>query len=483
MLSLKRKSLDLAGWNINPKPVIRNPNRGIPVMHHNITQQCPRLIDNLPVEILDHIQYHLPLPDVGALRLSCSAIAKKLCRTRYVHHFRNKSIDLSQTALQRFLQMMTDKSGVGCLLENCTIVGIAQLSVVPAQETAQLQELLTHCFSNLTQHLPDKCLASLTLQIKAGEYNQNGQFIESEAFYSSQAIWEAARRTFITVMAALHAAKLAVVHRFSVFMGEKGCSLAYSEFINFDTYVASNISFQPFQSLKRFEASFSVLNTSSGVEQLEAFVRHPTNILHDIAQAISKAMPTLEILHLHWYALGKVQVPFAAQEVSSPIESSYSLKCLRECILRGFYIIETDLLGFLTAVQPEALSLAYVSMIVGDWSRILQYITNPYTSTTWFHLDDIFHKAFPLVSKGPGLVHFNGPGAPKFQYRVREIWPSTLSSHDVTDAIEYRIPSGGALRSLQKNRWRRGNRAEYGPWNGRYDFIAQNSEDFSRQAD
>lgn len=430
----------------------------------------PCSINALPTEVLDSIAYYLDVSDTGVLRLSCHAINNKLLQTRYVAHFKYKTIQLSQPALQRFIQV-TNKNSLGCLLESCTIVGLAQLSAVSAQESERQKKLLAIAFGNLTQFTQHKSLGSLTLQIRGGDQDANGRFIESKEFQSRRAVWDAASRTFATAMEALNVSQLAVSHGLSLFTEQKGCSLVLDDFISM---LVQPESFTAFQGLEWLKASFSVSpevlpDTLSPNTEVQPRLIYPDSILHNITKVIAKTMPVLESADIHWYHVGRRRLPFPGQETDTSKQKDLFTTRLKECTLSGLYVTETDLLGFLNTTKPKTLSLKHIHIISGQWAPVLEQLTSPESGITSYYIDDVFQST--------SLLHFNEPGTPKYPYKNREHWPSSLAreSNLVREIIQHRIPSGRVLGSPQRQRWLRENAAKYGPCKGLYDFIKLNT--------
>jgi hypothetical protein len=242
-----------------------------------------------------------------------------------------------------------------------------------------------------------------------------------------------------------------------------------------------------FGSLKRLTVSLSAPHKAATEHQSEAAVteteaqaqsRHSNLILQGIMQ-VSRIMPELESLELHWYNLGDSMstspVPSATRQESSTSSAS---ACLKECSLHGIYLSESHLLQFLEAVHPATLTLTDVRLVSGTYASIFKYLTGPDSPVTYYDLDDI--------REGNALVHFDVPGSSKFRYRGGNVGPSSLTrqtSH-VKEAIRYRFASGRPLGSGERMRWLKSKARDFGPPNdGVYDFIELNSQKIAAAPD
>jgi len=214
---------------------------------------------------------------------------------------------------------------------------------------------------------------------------------------------------------------------------------------------------------------------------LEAQVQsstHQTSILQDILE-LSRIMPSLETLDLHWYNVRGVNytVPSQHSNPREAVNDKPSLN-LEECSLRGIYTSGADLLHFLKTVQPGSVTMADVHLVSGSYVPIMDYFADPDSPVRSYHLDDIWAPRVNQWETDHNLVHFEAPGQPKFRYSRDTPGPSTLIrlGSQVKDVVHYRYAQGRALGSGQKYRWSTNKGIEFG-WpvgTGGHDFIALN---------
>lgn len=205
---------------------------------------------------------------------------------------------------------------------------------------------------------------------------------------------------------------------------------------------------------------------------------HQTSILRDIFE-VSRIMPSLEALDLHWYnAQGDSYSPPSPSITPQEVVVSRPSMSLEECILRGVYTSETDLLHFLKTVRPGSVSLADVQLVSGAYAPIFDYLAVPDSLVEMYHLDD-------LLEPERKLVHFEVPGRPKFPYQNDVPGPSTLirQGRQVKDVIEYRWARRRALGSGPWHRWSASKSEEYG-WGGTGsgDFIVLNGPEWKNMS-
>jgi len=199
--------------------------------------------------------------------------------------------------------------------------------------------------------------------------------------------------------------------------------------------------------------------------------RHSQRLLRDLLRVLH-IMPQLESLAVHWYNLGE-KAPFAPPFESDPrLENSISpasVPCLKEYSLRGIHVSESDLLHFLEAVRPLAVTLTNIRLVSGTYASIFSYLTDPDIPVTIYDLDD-------SSEQNTKLVHFEVPGNPNFKYIGSNVGPSSIvrRGSQAKEAIPYRLPPGRAIGAGERNCWLKAKAEEFGPLDGHYDFVGLN---------
>ncbi|KAL1875521.1 hypothetical protein Plec18167_005457 [Paecilomyces lecythidis] len=431
-------------------------------------------LEALHTELVELIVVYLEPHDIASLRLTSRTIREKASWGCFGALFKRKNIELETETLQQMTRV-TSHDQPGRLLQHCTITGIARTdATAPAENTEHLR-LLTEAFRNIKQHSPKHALASLSLRVAARSESADGSLVEPDSFLSQISIWETALRTFNITMTALNQSQLPVVEQLDIFGSLRGCSLACDAFLSFANNPAS---VDIIGSLKGLTVSLSVpyevevndFKEAGELEAVPAKFSNPNLILLDTLQVLSM-MPELETFRLHWHSLGaRIEIPSTSIAAHQRKAISLVSTSLKECSLRGIQVSGSDLLQFLEAVQPAALTLTDTTLVSGTYTPIFKYITSPDCPVTSYCLDDIW--------QGRNLVHFEVPGKSKFRFARDSPGPTTLLRKGSTtkEEIRYRFSSGRALGSPQRYRWVKSKAEEFGLYHcGRYDFIGLNS--------
>ena len=433
-------------------------------------------LEALPVELIEHIVTLLDFRDIAALRLTSRTLDSKASQGSFTAFFKYKNIELTTRILQELVQV-TSQSGLGCLLQHCTITGIARNETAAPDGDTELLRLLTEAFCNLRQRSKKRELASLRLRVAARIESQDGTLIEPDKFRSWSSIWDAALRAFNVTTTALNESQLPIVGHLDIFGSLRGCSLSCDAFSAFaDTLAATHV----YNSLKRLTVSLSAVYkatmnddfaTAFTDEEAQSESRHLRFVFEDILQML-QSMPELQCLDLHWYNIGnKASISAAPPSARQKSGTSPISTRLKECSLRGIYTTESALLQFLQAVHPTMLTLTDVRLISGTYAPIFEHLTGPYGSVMCYHLDDLH--------EGNALVHFDVPGSSKFRYRGGNVGPSSLTrqTDDARQTIRYRFAPGRALGSGERMRWLKSKAREFGSVTGDvYDFIELNAQ-------
>ncbi|KAI1452466.1 hypothetical protein F4805DRAFT_447374 [Annulohypoxylon moriforme] len=343
---------------------------------------------------------------------------------------------------------ITSQGHLGCLLQHCTITGVAGSDTSGTRNDDEHIRLLSKAFSNLKQRSPKSGLASLCLRVSVRNRDST-----SESYSPSlrKSIWTTALRTFNVIMAALHESQLPVDEHLDIYGGVSRCSLTYDALLPLTQRFTS---MSIFSSLKKLTVSLSspfmdleesTLDSATGIPEQSSQTTHGKLALQGLLD-ISSIMPKLENLDVHWYNI--IAYDTSITPLNPAVELGHSnFACLKTCRLSGVYIIESDLLDLVKAIHPAALTMTDVRLTLGTYSSIFEYMTLLNTPITYYHLDDL--------REGHALVHFDVPGKAKFPYRGITMGPSTLTRQqdEVKDALRYRITYKRPLGSGERMHW------------------------------
>ncbi|KAI9664772.1 MAG: hypothetical protein M1821_006220 [Bathelium mastoideum] len=433
-------------------------------------------LEALPIELIEHIVTFLELDDIASLRLTSRTIENDASQGSFTALFKHKNVELTMKTLQK-MERVTSQGRLGCLLRHCTITGILRnkkAAAAAAYKDIEYSRVLAAAFGNLKRRTG--MIASLRLSLDTRGEIINGEPIHTDDFRSWRTVWETALCTFHVTMDALNSSQLPVIEHLDIFGSLRACSLGCDAFL---TLAPKFLSTHVFESLKRLTVSLSApheavkenANGSNVYENIApAQSRLSEPILQDIMQ-VSRIMPKLEGLEIHWFNLGQFDVNSEVSSVTCH-DSGARLPppSLKECTLRGLYVSESDLLQFLNAVRPVALTLTDIRLVSGTYTAMSRFLTGPESPVTYYQLDDI--------REGGNLVHFNMPGRPKFPYRYDRVGPSSLTRRNsqVKEAIRYRFASGRPLGSPARARWVKEKAREFGPPNHQclYNLIEMN---------
>ncbi|EPE07857.1 f-box domain protein [Ophiostoma piceae UAMH 11346] len=221
-------------------------------------------LDQLHLEVVDHIIDLLDLSDVAAVRLTCRSLARAAAyNRRHQQRYRHKTVELTAHCLVEFAYLTRAPSMlVPCHLSSLTLRGIARnkrglnfdvvddmhyrdikatdiaddpeadhdVDLAPRDDPSHHVHLLVDAFSNLRQHSARGSLETLTLTV--------GQSIASatsgsEHRYSPswRTVWAAAEHAFTTAMAALHASGLVVTEHLDVVRSLECCAIPHAVFL------------------------------------------------------------------------------------------------------------------------------------------------------------------------------------------------------------------------------------------------------------
>lgn len=436
------------------------------------------VLDDLPLEIVDAILWHVAIPDISSLRLSCRALNDALCSTSRLRHiFQHATVRLTQVDAERFARV-TGTPGMWSLLEHCTIAGVAGEFTIDVDDNDRLEQTLAQAFRNVRQLGQLKALKSLSFTMTAGAYDAKGHFVVAKAYHDWHAVWETAPYVWHMVVGSLVAAELEVLDKVDVYSDQRLCSILHDSFLDTGRMMKGT-ALNPFQRTKQLRVSLGAQlrpATEMGYEGYDAGDNNPPPrvTIGNLLRRTLAWMPCLESLDLHWYDAGLTAEEYQTRELphtddddnDDDDEPSHHLK---ELTLRGFWATTQTLRRVLRATTPESLTLAHIFLVPGGlWDEVFPLLADVVTSN--YCLDDLFQP--------DGVLYFNGPGSLKFPdvYNEKQ-WPSILRRQgtEVRRAVEYAMYTSGPATSQtpEKMRWVRANALDYGPQkvSGKYDLI------------
>lgn len=343
----------------------------------------------LPLEIVGLVVTLLDFPDILTLRLT-SRTVRAILSEKSIHSrlFSQKQVYLTRASLTSLVQMTTPDSA-GCALQHCTITGLTGVGLT-LNRVEEYKQLLTAAFRNLKKHSTEGRLASLRLHVSWRGLEANGETLDPEDEETSMLhfsalpkfTWETAIRTFNVTMAALQDSGLCVDDHLNIFDDVEACSLPYDALLSLNSQFASAT---VFSGLKRLSVSLSSPyrdNVDEGtldraIEDSRRSIQgtHGTNTLQGLLE-MSKIMPSLESLGVHWYNL--LHFASATQsETRVQIKPQPAFTQLASCRIRGVHATESDFLQFMKNLHPKTICLADVSLETGSYASIFDYITTP----------------------------------------------------------------------------------------------------------
>ncbi|TRX91474.1 hypothetical protein FHL15_007698 [Xylaria flabelliformis] len=370
-----------------------------------------RSLEVLPVELVDQIVTLLELRDIRSLRLTSRTLESKISHAKLFAH---KHVELDEESL-RSMVYMTSPGRAGSLLQHCTIVGNARSDISNTPDSDEHVRLLTEAFINLKKHSPGARLVSLRLSvIERGRNSTDGIL----GYISRSDMSATALRIFDITITALHASELPVDEHLNLFGGVSGCDLSSNAFLSINQRFAS---MPIFRALKKLTVRLSLLivrpdNSSQST--------HGTLLLQGLLE-MSVIMPELEHLDIHcFYIANRRSSALVDSTVKLNRSNQSHVLHLKTCSLRGLCVLDNDLLEFLKAVHPVALTMTYVWLISGTWTSIFEYMTSSVSPIRYYHLNDLRESKM--------LVHFD-----------------TRQTKEVKEVIRYRIALRRALLSMR----------------------------------
>jgi len=372
-------------------------------------------------------------------------------------HFRTKTLKwTSSKQLQEFLHL-TQRNGLGCLLQCLTIVGVAPVTNI--QHASSKGKLLIDAFTNLRLNSTSGGLQSLVLRVEGQD--MIGNFVTCENIRDWKLAWQTAALTFEITSRALAASALPV-EQLDIFHSVNRCSLPCDKVAPILDSIDLS---KPLEKLKSLSLSLSLPVTedgASGSESLASAKRHA----NAIGQFL-KLCPQLEKLELHWYQIvPRIGVPslnearIEEQRFFTHVVELGSFTQLRSCKLDGIKTDNTTLLAFVQkASELSNLYMEEVHLLSGKFGPVFDFITSKLEHLEYLHLDDLYESR---------RVCFDGPGKPKMPSMDKSDGPDTLTrvgdeNRQRRRKIGYRETRGRPLGSSAANRWMNRHRLRYGP--------------------
>ncbi|TGJ82639.1 hypothetical protein E0Z10_g6143 [Xylaria hypoxylon] len=410
-------------------------------------------LEALPTELIEMIVKFLPFRDIACLRLTSRNIEGKASEGSFTTLFHHKKVTLHARRLDDLVRM-THQSHLVCRLRHLTVIGPVGLGKARSKYRADEHvPLLAEAFRNLKTNSPAGHLVSLSL--RAAVVSSCPDAIKWSEF------WTVVRRTFKVTMAALNEANLCVADHLDLFGGATGYSLEFDAFVIF---TLRKVPVGMFMHLKRLTLSLSspLVATSednSYVPDNQSQSLHTGAALRIILN-VSRIMPELERVNLHWYDVGEDASSSVVHYATPSDTTGFSAPLhLKKCSLAGVVVSEDDLLQFITSVRPARLKMKNVRLVSGTYNSLFKYLTLPDTPTTSYNLGNIFEDCGKPV-------HFNIPKKSKYpQESLASRGPLTLSRH-ISDPrqgdITYQL--GAGTRPPQRyNDWPNRVMEEFGP--------------------
>lgn len=96
--------------------------------------------EGLPNEIVETIVGYLDLQSIGHLRQTSRTLAAKATQDRFKSFFKSKHVEITRPSLEAFVRA-TRPGHLGCLLQNLTLVGIVNNTIMLAKLAAKAKEI------------------------------------------------------------------------------------------------------------------------------------------------------------------------------------------------------------------------------------------------------------------------------------------------------------------------------------------------------
>ncbi|KAK3626173.1 hypothetical protein LTR56_019961 [Elasticomyces elasticus] len=399
-----------------------------------------------PNEVIENILSTLQLTDMWNLRLCSRGLAAKTIQPRFKAFYHSKTIPLQDTALENFSNV-TRNSGLGCLVQNITIVGqVEDSGKVPAKGKRKARSqgtsvsadealaLLTVSFENIAA----AANRSRTLRSLKLAYSDIRSKIPGKGFRDTynhtlrrwRPIWQCAATIFHTIVSALETSHLSIqsLQLFNDFDHQR-CSLPCSAL---QTTLDDVRPVRALSALTHLSISVSDAEDSSQLSGLRELLEMSPRLTH---------------LDIHQFSLGFENLPetkFFARRAIGDERSSFEFspnaqdnltrlfqhaseanpmpRGLKNIRLDGIHTTDQDLLRFVRRIAPQHITLKHIRLATGNFRSLFDFCTIP-NSGSIVHLDlqDLREGEWHVIfdDSGTHSLQRSGSGAPHpIAYRV-----------------------------------------------------------------
>jgi len=353
-------------------------------------------LEEMPNEVFEGIAVCLDLADICSLRVCSRVISAKATQEHFKSFFISKRVEVIESAFDDFVAA-THNGGLGCLVQNLVLVGLADCTTDPAgpvdesEDTLTLTAALDAALRNVRKYRRRGQLQCLTLEVRVCYDGPAQRLLPSEAIIvtprkelmrpsreTAKAVWRAAETLWDIAVNVLREAELPILalHAFDG-PNMQACSLAAPQLnlpgLADGTYDAT------LSSLEVLSMSISsVWVPDYPVDELqyeEDDVEDPGPSEDEVAQEQARAEALsnynglanllkhclkLRDLDLHYF---KMQPYHMFRDVSIDHERLFEqvallddLPRLQRCSLRGVIARENDLLTVVRRMRPRRLT-------------------------------------------------------------------------------------------------------------------------------
>ncbi|KAL2863193.1 F-box domain protein [Aspergillus lucknowensis] len=438
-------------------------------------------LEGCPPEIVESITILLDVTDAGNLRLASRCLCSKVRHGIFRSYFRSKCVKVVGPELER-LVAITQHGWLGCEISDLTLVGIVNdaktFEANPENLPERLVHLLGNAFKNIAANGTFRKLRSLSLEVIVCSPDSKDELAPIDGG-PQRPIWQTAAETARITFSALQGSNLEI-ESMNIFNRQLRCSIAGNELSRID-YHAKGLS-KTLCSLKSLSISVSERMFDAELEAiltgdldydgatddegraLEEAARQACNDcnftgLAGLIQACEN-ITYLDILHRRvnlGYPLSRIPNERLFQRVAGL--GTTLLPPLEECILRGVFLTEIDLSAFVKAAPfLRRLSIEAVTMVLGTFQSIFDYITSDISKLEYLYLEQL--------RTGSDMVHFTDAGHPKLYTWENANGSSTLKreGEDVRRPIQcHQLTDWLPVGSPNFRAWLRDQRRKYGP--------------------
>ena len=452
-------------------------------------------LEEMPYEVMEMIAVLLDLRDLCNIRLASRSMEVKATQDHFKSQLRTKRVYLTEAALGTFVQM-TNRGGLGCLIQNLTLVSIAKRSEKDARSADdKIQQddhvnLLIRAFEYLAAESKSGMLDSLCLEVAVLPADGLA-YIQPDVAEARdrKPIWLCTAHTFSTTIRSLGASKLRL-KKLNVFNSPhmQGCSLPCNELAIIDS--CTNDIAPSLAQLETLSIGLSNAVTDGWRDQdccsyeslpaaecadAEAKIMDSAGY-NGFAQLLSLSDQIAE-LELHYF-----QIDFNFRLVSldechhallfQHLAQQERLPRLERLLLRGLFVRQEDLVLVRKRMDPLDLHLEAIWMHSSTtFVPVFAYCisSGPRLERLCFHdLND--HDP----NGNPHIVYFDGPGSigkpsspvshPAARGRDHSDIHNTLvrTGHDIRQSVQFWFAYGRTCSTQWTYQRQREQRAEYG---------------------